>query len=69
MNFVASTFFGADSLDKYWTYLGSFTTPPSYETVTWMVLEQPIYITTEQVDHRRRFACRRRLTAVFVLFY
>ncbi|KFO83366.1 Carbonic anhydrase 7, partial [Buceros rhinoceros silvestris] len=36
------------SLD-YWTYLGSLTTPPLNESVTWIVLKEPIRISEKQV--------------------
>lgn len=36
------------SLD-YWTYLGSLTTPPLLESVTWIVCKEPISISSEQV--------------------
>ncbi|KTF93488.1 hypothetical protein cypCar_00009876 [Cyprinus carpio] len=36
------------SLD-YWTYLGSLTTPPLYESVTWIVCKQSISVSSEQV--------------------
>ncbi|ESN95303.1 hypothetical protein HELRODRAFT_121825, partial [Helobdella robusta] len=31
---------------KYWCYRGSYTTPPCYETVTWVVMSQTINITS-----------------------
>ncbi|XP_069778120.1 carbonic anhydrase 13-like [Narcine bancroftii] len=34
---------------NYWTYLGSLTTPPLYESVIWIVLEDPIPISKEQM--------------------
>lgn len=37
------------SLD-YWTYLGSLTTPPLNESVTWIVLKEPIRISVKQVN-------------------
>lgn len=32
----------------YWTYLGSLTTPPLWETVTWIIFENPIKCRQEQ---------------------
>lgn len=37
------------SLD-YWTYDGSLTTPPLLESVTWIVLKEPISVSPAQVD-------------------
>ncbi|XP_007535409.1 carbonic anhydrase 2 [Erinaceus europaeus] len=37
-----------ESLD-YWTYLGSLTTPPLLECVTWIVLKEPISLSNEQM--------------------
>ncbi|XP_067835629.1 carbonic anhydrase 13-like [Heptranchias perlo] len=34
---------------NYWTYLGSLTTPPLFESVTWIVLKDPITISSEQM--------------------
>lgn len=33
----------------YWTYPGSLTVPPLLESVTWIVLKQPISISSQQV--------------------
>ncbi|KAF5895627.1 carbonic anhydrase 7, partial [Clarias magur] len=33
---------------KYWTYLGSLTTPPLYESVIWIVLADPIRVSDKQ---------------------
>ena len=35
--------------DCYFTYPGSLTTPPLYESVTWMVYRDPITISLDQV--------------------
>ncbi|RLV96436.1 hypothetical protein DV515_00012608 [Chloebia gouldiae] len=40
------------SLD-YWTYLGSLTTPPLNESVTWIVLKEPIRISMKQLEKFR----------------
>lgn len=34
----------------YWTYLGSLTTPPCTEGVRWFVMEQPVTISTSQLQ-------------------
>ena len=35
--------------EHFMTYEGSTTAPACYETVTWMVMNKPIYITKQQV--------------------
>jgi carbonic anhydrase len=35
--------------DCYFTYPGSLTTPPLFESVTWLVYKDPITISEEQV--------------------
>lgn len=35
--------------ENYMTYEGSTTAPACHETVTWIVLNKPIYITKQQV--------------------
>ncbi|KAK8728943.1 hypothetical protein OTU49_008888 [Cherax quadricarinatus] len=35
---------------SYWTYAGSLTTPPCYESVTWIVYEHPIQVSQTQMD-------------------
>ncbi|XP_068604451.1 carbonic anhydrase [Brachionichthys hirsutus] len=37
----------------YWTYDGSLTTPPLYESVTWIVLRDPISVSPAQMDKFR----------------
>lgn len=44
-----------ESLD-YWTYPGSLTTPPLLECVTWIVLREPISVSSEQVGFPKRVA-------------
>mgnify|MGYP000244592575 CR=1 FL=1 len=34
---------------SYWTYNGSLTTPPLFESVTWIIYTTPIYSQHEQV--------------------
>uniref|UniRef100_A0A8C1KBN8 Carbonic anhydrase n=1 Tax=Cyprinus carpio TaxID=7962 RepID=A0A8C1KBN8_CYPCA len=38
---------------EYWTYPGSLTTPPLYESVTWIVLKEPIYVSEKQMGKFR----------------
>uniref|UniRef100_A0A4W4GP22 Alpha-carbonic anhydrase domain-containing protein n=1 Tax=Electrophorus electricus TaxID=8005 RepID=A0A4W4GP22_ELEEL len=38
---------------KYWTYPGSLTTPPLYESVTWIVLTEPICVSEKQMGKFR----------------
>lgn len=38
---------------SYFTYSGSLTTPPLYESVTWMVFRSPIEMSQEQLDSMR----------------
>ena len=38
-----------DDIMKYWTYSGSLTWPPCYETVTWILFEKPVYVTSKTV--------------------
>jgi carbonic anhydrase len=34
---------------RYYTYMGSFTTPPCSEGVLWMVMQQPVPVSTSQI--------------------
>lgn len=35
---------------RYYTYMGSLTTPPCSEGVTWVVLRQPVALSQQQID-------------------
>jgi carbonic anhydrase len=35
---------------RYYTYMGSLTTPPCTEGVLWMVMKQPVQVSTDQID-------------------
>jgi len=37
--------------DHYMTYEGSMTRPGCHETITWIVMNKPVYITAQQVIH------------------
>ncbi|XP_054450953.1 carbonic anhydrase 13 isoform X2 [Pteronotus mesoamericanus] len=41
----------------YWTYPGSLTVPPLFESVTWIILKQPISITSQQLATFRTLLC------------
>lgn len=42
-----------ESINEYWTYAGSLTTPPLTEAVTWIVMKQPIEVSHDQVRRGR----------------
>jgi len=35
---------------RYYTYMGSLTTPPCTEGVLWMVMQKPVPVSTQQID-------------------
>jgi carbonic anhydrase len=35
---------------RYFTYMGSLTTPPCSEGVKWIVMRQPVTLTKDQID-------------------
>ncbi|KAG8182924.1 hypothetical protein JTE90_028746 [Oedothorax gibbosus] len=39
---------------SYWTYPGSLTTPPCYESVTWILFKNPITLSRDQLNCFRR---------------
>uniref|UniRef100_A0A2R8MFS0 Carbonic anhydrase 3 n=1 Tax=Callithrix jacchus TaxID=9483 RepID=A0A2R8MFS0_CALJA len=41
----------------YWTYSGSLTVPPLLESVTWILLKQPINISSQQLAKFRSLLC------------
>lgn len=43
----------APDLSTYWTYSGSLTTPPLYESVKWIVFQKPLEISQEQMESLR----------------
>ncbi|KAF4022505.1 hypothetical protein G4228_014036 [Cervus hanglu yarkandensis] len=43
----------------YWTYPGSLTVPPLLESVTWIILKQPINISSQQLATFRTLLCSR----------
>jgi len=42
-----------ENITDYWTYLGSLTTPPLYESVTWTVLREGIEFSKQQFQKLR----------------
>ncbi|VDO93008.1 unnamed protein product [Schistosoma margrebowiei] len=43
-----------DDLSRYYTYSGSLTTPPCNECVTWIVLDEPVVMTIDQLETLRQ---------------
>lgn len=52
--------------DHYMTYDGSTTAPACHETVTWVVLNKPIYITKQQVSENVKFLVLRKSSNMMV---
>lgn len=42
----------------YWTYHGSFTTPPCEECIVWLLLKEPMTVSSDQVSGGRASAGR-----------
>lgn len=40
-------------LENYMTYEGSLTVPGCFETVTWLVINKPVFMTRQQVKNQR----------------
>ena len=62
----------------FWTYPGSLTTPPLFESVTWIVFKEPIQVSEEQVSfctflfYKYRICntlCTKNRTVVNFLFF
>ena len=47
---------------SYWTYEGSLTTPPLFETVTWIVFKKPMTVSKEQLETMRNLKCNSSCT-------
>ena len=43
-----------ENISHYWTYPGSLTTPPLFESVTWIVLQQTIELSSVQIGTFRQ---------------
>ena len=40
---------------NYITYEGSMTKPGCYETVTWIIMNKPVYVTSKQVSYNFQY--------------
>ncbi|XP_052283380.1 uncharacterized protein LOC127880170 isoform X13 [Dreissena polymorpha] len=43
-----------DNISAYWTYEGSLTTPPLFESVQWIVFKEPVEFSDQQLNALRR---------------
>jgi carbonic anhydrase len=43
-----------DDKKRYWTYKGSLTTPPCYESVRFIIFRKPIHVSAHQLDEFRK---------------
>merc|ERR1711976_577371 len=41
---------------RFWTYPGSLTTPPCYESVTWVLFREPVEVSEAQLNQFRNLA-------------
>lgn len=57
---------GFTELDRYWTYLGSLTTPPLFESVTWTLCSDVIEISQAQVSNNIYTFCFLWIDDLFV---
>lgn len=49
-----------EDTSRYWTYVGSLTTPPCWETVTFVLFKQPIRVSERQLDVFRSLYKKKR---------
>ncbi|ELT87930.1 hypothetical protein CAPTEDRAFT_224291 [Capitella teleta] len=52
-----------EDCSRYWTYLGSLTTPPCFESVNWVVFRDPIEVSQEQINVLRGISNQSRENA------
>jgi len=58
----------AGDQSKYWYYPGSLTTPPCFESVTWIVYKEPIQMSENQVRVVLIDTNKKIILAYFVYF-
>ena len=49
MAVVVTRVFFTGNVSQYWTYNGSLTTPPLFESVRWIVFKEPVEFSKAQV--------------------